>query len=113
MMDDEPRHIGFNLPLAVELVVAGETITMRPRGNSMGPLIDSGDLVRITPRGEREPRKGDIVLTRVSGNIYLHLVKAIDGRRFQIGNNRGGINGWTGLDRIYGFVTNIEHEQAG
>jgi hypothetical protein len=35
----------------------------------------------------------DIVLCRVSGNQYLHLVKAIQGERFQIGNKRGGING--------------------
>ncbi|MBG87671.1 MAG: hypothetical protein CMO80_12320 [Verrucomicrobiales bacterium] len=30
----------------------------------------------------------DIVLCRVRGTDYLHLVKAIDGQGFQIGNNR-------------------------
>jgi len=39
--------------------------------------------------------------------VYLHLVKAVregkDGkRRFQIGNNRGGINGWVNSAAIYG-----------
>ena len=46
-------------------------------------------------RGETvqfRPRVDDIGLCRVKGNQYLHLVKAIQGERFQIGNNRGGIN---------------------
>jgi hypothetical protein len=35
-------------------------------------------------------------------------VKAIDGSRFQIGNNRGFINGWIGPNSIYGKCTRIE-----
>jgi hypothetical protein len=50
---------------------------------------------------------GDIVLCKVKGAQYLHLVKAVraaDGgdARYQIGNNRGGINGWIGRAQIYG-----------
>jgi hypothetical protein len=44
----------------------------------------------------------DIVLCRVKGNQYLHLVKAIQGERFQIGNNRGGINGSITRRQIFG-----------
>ncbi|MBN2561976.1 MAG: hypothetical protein JXQ75_13710 [Phycisphaerae bacterium] len=51
---------------------------------------------------------GDIVLCKVSGNEYLHLVKAIQGRRFQIGNNRGRINGWITGTSIYGKCVKIE-----
>ena len=40
---------------------------------------------------------GDVVLCKVNGRHYLHLVKAIQGKRFQIGNNRGRINGLAGL----------------
>jgi hypothetical protein len=29
-------------------------------------------------------------------------VKAIQGKRFQIGNNRGRINGWVGENGIFG-----------
>jgi hypothetical protein len=35
---------------------------------------------------------GDIVPCKVSGNEYLHIVKAIENGRNQIGNNRGFIN---------------------
>ena len=51
---------------------------------------------------------GDIVLCSVRGNHYLHLIKAIQGKRFQIGNNRGGINGWVGANSIYGRCVRIE-----
>lgn len=82
----------------------GETISIRPRGHSMVPLIQSGELVTIAPVDDVSTlRKGDIVLVRVSGSDYLHLIKAIrPGPRFQIGNNRGGINGWAGAEQIFG-----------
>jgi hypothetical protein len=38
----------------------------------------------------------------VKGTFYLHLVKAINGDTYQIGNNRGHINGWTSRNCIYG-----------
>lgn len=52
-------------------------------------------------------KEDDIVLVRVKGNVYLHLVKAKQGDRFLIGNNRGGINGWVGPQAVYGLATKI------
>jgi phage repressor protein C with HTH and peptisase S24 domain len=75
----------------------GETVKFRPRGNSMSPRIHSGDLCTVEPVVDLSSiRPGDIVLCKVRGAEYLHFVKAIQGDRFQIGNNRGGINGWVG-----------------
>ena len=55
--------------------------------------INSGDLCPIEPINEEtELAVGDIVLCKVRGNEYLHLIKAIQGARYQIGNNRGHIN---------------------
>ena len=51
---------------------------------------------------------GDIVLCKVRGCEYLHLVKAIQGPRFQIGNNRGRINGWITATTIFGRCIRIE-----
>jgi len=51
---------------------------------------------------------GDMVLCKVNGKQYLHLVKATQGKRFQIGNNRGRINGWVGENSIYGKCTRVE-----
>ena len=59
-------------------------------------------------RRERRVEVDDIVLCRVKGNQYLHLVKAIQGERFQIGNNRGGINGWVTRRQIFGRLVKVE-----
>ena len=74
----------------------------------MAPLIDSGDLVTLVMATKGTVKVGDIVLCRVKGAQYLHLVKAIDEERYQIGNNRGGINGWAQGSNIYGRVTKVE-----
>jgi hypothetical protein len=51
---------------------------------------------------------GNIVLCCVQGTDYLHLIKAIQQDRYQIGNNIGGINGWIGRNNIFGIVTKVE-----
>ena len=80
-------------------VAEGETVAFRPTGNSMVPLIHSHDEVVVAPVNPRRVEVGDIVLCKVAGNVYIHLVKAIEPakRRVQIGNNRGGIKG---VDRL-------------
>lgn len=70
----------------------------------MKPLINSGDLVGIEPvSGPLE--KGDIVLCKVNGRQYLHLIKGIRGSQYLIGNNHDKINGWT--SNIYGKVVKV------
>lgn len=93
---------------AIEALKEGHTVTIRPRGNSMKPKVNSGDKVTVEPCEASKLGVGDIVLCRVKGKDYLHLVKAIDGKRFQIGNNRGGINGWVGSGAIFGKATKVE-----
>jgi len=87
---------------------AGETVSFRPRGDSMAPRIESGDLCTGEPVDPAPPRAGDIVLCKVRGAEYLHLVKAIQGGRFQIGNNRGHVNGWVGPSAIFGRLVKVE-----
>ncbi|MFE0463142.1 S26 family signal peptidase [Kitasatospora sp. NPDC058965] len=91
-------------------VAAGATVEFRPTGNSMVPLIRSRDSVRVGPAEPAALEVGDIVLARVAGTVYLHLVSAVDPsrRRVQISNNRGRVNGWTGYDRVYGLCTAVE-----
>ena len=49
----------------------------------------------------------DVVLVRVKGKIYLHKIVAIKDNRFLIGNNKGGLNGWTGGNNIAGKCVSI------
>ncbi len=93
---------------AKEALRRGETVQVKPRGHSMRGKVDDGDLVTLEPISPGSLAVGDIVLVRVHGRDYLHLVKAIDGERFQIGNNRGGINGWVGPNGIYGKAAKVE-----
>ncbi len=77
----------------IERLLQGETVQFRPRGNSMSAKIESGQLVIVCPLKDRALQIGDIVLSKVNGTQYLHLVKSVSGDRVQIGNNRGRING--------------------
>ncbi len=87
----------------------GETVSFRPRGNSMQGKIESGQLCTVEPIADYDTlEKGDIVLCKVNGSEYLHLIKAIQGKRFQIGNNRGRINGWITANSIFGKCVKIE-----
>ena len=73
----------------------------------MAPRIKSGQEVTVAPLEEDALLVvGDVVLVKVSRYTYLHLIKALrgqgEGKRYQIGNNKGRINGWVGRSAIYG-----------
>jgi hypothetical protein len=74
----------------------------------MSGRIESGQLCTVVPVDADSLQVGDIVLCKVNGREYLHLIKTIQGQRFQIGNNRGRINGWVSSGSIYGKCIAIE-----
>ena len=92
----------------IEKLQAGEPVSFRPRGNSMSGLIESGDFVKVVPVDKTWPlRVGDIVLCRVKGREYLHLVKDLNGDQVEFGNYRGRINGLTSLGQCFGRVVQV------
>lgn len=142
----------------------GRDVQIRPRGNSMRPKVNDGDLVDLAPirlfqvwrqddngnhfkvgassknrkfaeamaeeyerRAHKQTyyvketcaalKKGSIVLVKWARRDYLHLVKAVqqnkDGFSYQIGNNRGGINGWVSPSAIWGVATKISSPGKG
>ena len=93
---------------AIESLREGKTVQIRPRGHSMKGKVNDGDLVTVEPCKADDLTVGDIVLVRVKGHDYLHLIKAMGNGRFLIGNNRGGLNGWVGHHCIYGIATKIQ-----
>lgn len=100
----------------IDQLRAGRVVQFRPKGHSMRGKVESGQLVTVVPMGVAPqsvyPDEGDIVLCKVRGREYLHLVKAVgsegDRPKFLIGNNRGGINGWVGANAIYGRCVKVE-----
>ena len=93
----------------IEKLKNGETVQFRPGGNSMKGKVESGQLVTVKPIQDRQLQKGDVVLCKVNGSQYLHLIKAIQGERYQIGNNIGRINGWVTKNSIYGICVEISN----
>lgn len=104
-----------NLTLIAARVAAGATVEFRPTGSSMEPLIRSRQLVTVAPVDPANVAVGDIVLARVAGAVYLHLVSAVDPARgrVQISNNRGRVNGWTTHARVYGICTAVDGRERG
>ena len=91
----------------IEKLKKGEVVTFRPKGNSMSPKIESGNLVTVSP-DVSTLNKGDIVLCRCRGSYFCHLITATKDDRYQIGNNHGHVNGWVSKDSIFGRVTKVE-----
>lgn len=106
------RHdVGMGMLDAVAgRVAGGATVEFKPSGSSMVPLIRSRQLVAVAPVDPMKLEVGDIVLARVAGTVYLHLVSSLDPsrNRVQISNNRGRVNGWTSHDRVFGICVAVE-----
>jgi len=90
----------------LEKLQNGETFITSEKGNSMMPLIKSGQEHKLAPAKWEDVEVNDIVYCKVNGRFYTHLVKAKDlNKGCLIGNNKGGINGWT--KHIYGKVISV------
>jgi len=90
----------------LERLQKGETFITSEKGNSMMPLIKSGQKHKLEPCEWNDCEVSDIVYCKVKGKFYTHLVKAKDDNKgLLIGNNKGNINGWT--KQIFGKVIEI------
>ena len=82
----------------------------------MAGRIGDGDLVTLSPVIAEELETGDIVLARVRGrrffHLVLHLIHQRGENRFLIGSNHGRLDGWIGFDDIFGKVTAIEEQSS-
>lgn len=99
----------------IEALKQGKTVKFRPHGNSMQPRVESGQLCTVEPiqeppEGSTEPvvKVGDVLLCTVEGRQFLHLLTAVKGKRYQISNNKGHVNGWCGLNQIHGKLIKVE-----
>lgn len=84
-------------------VQAGRRVKFEAKGHSMEPLVKNNEIVTVRPL-DRPLSVGDVVLARVRGHWYLHRVTALRQGQAQIGNNHGGINGWTSTKNVIGLL---------
>ena len=93
----------------IQKLLNKEVVKFRPHGNSMLPKIKSGQLCTLEPIVDFENlNSGDVVLCKVKGRHFLHLISAIKENQYQISNNQGFINGWINKDNIFGILTKVE-----
>ena len=89
--------------ITAEHLQNGETCIVTGYGNSMTPKLKSGESVIMEPVIEETIlKKGDIVLCKVNGNYYCHLISSIRGNSYQISNNHKHVNGWVSKNNIFG-----------
>lgn len=75
-------YIGGENKTTIQKLLAGETVIVKGKGNSMTPKLKSGEACKV------------------KGHIYLHLVTGVSGNTYKISNNHGHDNGWT--KQVYG-----------
>jgi hypothetical protein len=96
-----------NMHTAIKLL-QGETCLVQGFGNSMTPILKSAQVCEVKPIDDHSKlSKGNIVLCKVNGHVYLHMISAIRGNQFQISNNHKHVNGWITAPNIFGVVTKI------
>lgn len=94
--------------ITAEHLKNGEVCKINGFGNSMTPILKSGQPVIAVPVTEdTKLEKNDIVLCKVNGHYYLHKISAIKNKTYQISNNHGHVNGTISRNCIYGKVVEI------
>lgn len=102
-------YTGKENAITAEHLQAGETCMVIGFGQSMTPILKSGQPVKVEPVTEDTPlKKKDIVFCKVNGHYYLHKISAIKNeKQYQISNNHGHVNGTISKNNIYGKVVEI------
>lgn len=105
-------YSGLENAITVKELKDGKICKVTGIGNSMTPILKSRQPVICEPvTEETELKKKDIVLCKVNGHFYLHLIWSVTGKgekaEYLIGNNHGHANGRIRRNHIYGKVTKI------
>lgn len=99
---------GYENMTTASHLMAGEICKVTGIGNSMTPILKSRQSVICEPvKEDTILKKRDIVLCKVNGRCYLHLIHAVKEDSFLIGNNHGHMNGWTPRRNVFGRVVEI------
>lgn len=97
---------------AIEKLQEGQGGKVWPKGNSMRGHIREGDAVLVEPCATEALSIDDIVLVKIQGRRYFHIVLhsilECNENQFLIGTPCGRIDGWVNSDAIFGKVVAIE-----
>ncbi len=92
-----------------DLLARGAAVRFLVRGDSMHPVIRSGDYVTVEPTSADAIRRGDIVLSLTGRGLTAHRLIAI-GRSalFTRGDNAAEVDEPFAIDRLIGRIVRIE-----
>lgn len=101
---------------AFESLMNGETVARFEYGDSMMPMLKSGEYCILTPISSlNEVKEGDAVFCKVNGYLMTHMViqksqASADTTYFLIGDTNFNLYGWT--SEIYAIAkgTNVLEE---
>jgi hypothetical protein len=89
----------MNYQLAVDTLDKQGYTYGKPKGNSMSPRVKSGEKLLFLARPSYSV--GDVVLCKVHGTFYVHMITKKDPKKgYLITNHKGFVNGWT--KNVYG-----------
>lgn len=86
---------------ALEMIKNGQSVARFEFGNSMHPILTSGEYCILCPLNGREANIGDAVFCEVNGYLMTHMVlmksrnASEDRPYYLIGSTDGQLYGWT------------------
>lgn len=94
-----------------DLLGRGISVRFQVTGDSMYPVIHSGDFVLVEPVDPARVRRGDVVLSLTKRGLTAHRIVAIDGTTFTTrGDNCLVLDAPFTAAQLLGRVTSAEHE---
>ncbi len=97
--------------LVSEILGRGKPVRFKTRGSSMSPIVRDGDIVVVSPFGERGLRTGDVVafVHPAAARLAVHRLIGRTERGFLVrGDNALMPDGEVGAGSVLGLVTSIE-----
>ena len=98
------------LPVLIDLIGRGESVTVTVTGSSMTPFLVHGrDQIRFR-RPDGPLRRGDLAFfRRDTGSYVMHRVARVDaqGRCYLVGDGQQAVEGPIRPDQIFGLVTEV------
>lgn len=109
--------ISLSAPVIMELIEAvhekGASFRFQARGFSMIPAIRDGDVITLSPLGNRMPGRGDVLAFRhpERPQMMVHRVLHTQVKKYFIkGDNCSEADGWIRAENILGRITKIERQ---
>lgn len=111
-MEHTPRIVDIHtyLPVLIELVRQGESVTLTVTGSSMAPFLIHGRDQVCFRQPEGPLKRGDIAFfQRRTGAYILHRIFRVDenGAYYLVGDGQQVIEGPIAPEQVFGVVTGV------